>query len=93
MDVGGKSKNLVFIVSQTHRLNHVVSKGRNKSRMSILVAPNSVSFDMNAVAISNDLHSADDDEHSVLGVHGYSINSSGGRANSIQGRNPLLPFI
>lgn len=33
MDIGGILKVLVLFVSQIHRLNYVVSNGRNKSRM------------------------------------------------------------
>lgn len=54
MDVGEILKILVFFVSQIHRLNRVVSNGRNKSRMRMFVAPNSVFFVMNAVAAYDD---------------------------------------
>lgn len=54
VDVGEFLKMLVFFVSQTHRLNRVVSNGRNKSRMRILVASNSVFFVMNAVRAYDD---------------------------------------
>lgn len=84
VDVG---ENLIILLFLFHklRLYHVVSKPRRR----ILVAH---SFVMNAVSTSDDWHSADDDEHSVLGVHSYSNQLRRWQNKFYSKPKPLAPF-